>query len=239
MENAMSELSRRSIVTGAAVLPALAVHAVVLSAAASPHGATIGTAPDPIFAAIEQYRKAWEDTLGSAVHEHSEAEKQWRDENGAIRPSLLLCTREKWETNAEAYFKERNEPPMLWPFGEHKEIRFYSGNGIDQFCRDNREHRSLLRGRLAAIKRKHRTIFGPIEARVAAAHEAVNAARWQLATTAPTTAAGVSALLRYVREQEEGNLGEFFDDDEQVQFHASLCDAVMALESGAASQVQS
>lgn len=46
----MSHLSRRSLVTSAAALPALAVPAVVMAS----------IEPDPIFAAIEAYREAAE-----------------------------------------------------------------------------------------------------------------------------------------------------------------------------------
>jgi hypothetical protein len=45
----MSKLSRRSLVTSAAALPALAVPAVVIAATAD---------PDPIYAAIEGFKKA-------------------------------------------------------------------------------------------------------------------------------------------------------------------------------------
>jgi hypothetical protein len=46
----MSNLSRRSLVTTAAALPALAVPAVAVAATAE---------PDPIFAAIEKHRQAY------------------------------------------------------------------------------------------------------------------------------------------------------------------------------------
>jgi len=46
----MSNLSRRSLVAGAASLPALAAGAAV----------AIEVEPDPIFAAIEWYKSAWD-----------------------------------------------------------------------------------------------------------------------------------------------------------------------------------
>jgi hypothetical protein len=53
----MSNLSRRALVTSAAALPALALPAIAARAE-----------PDPIFAAIEAYRKAFAEH-GAAIHE--------------------------------------------------------------------------------------------------------------------------------------------------------------------------
>jgi hypothetical protein len=56
----MSKLSRRSLVTSAAALPALTVPAVVAASAE----------PDPIFAAIESHRSAWVDWSAIVEHEY-------------------------------------------------------------------------------------------------------------------------------------------------------------------------
>jgi hypothetical protein len=55
----MSKLSRRTLVTSAAALPALTVPAVVAASAE----------PDPIFAAIERHRSAWVDWSAAVEYE--------------------------------------------------------------------------------------------------------------------------------------------------------------------------
>lgn len=84
---------------------------------------------------------------------------------------------------------------------------------------------------ILATKRKHRADFGPIKRRVDGAHQANSEALWNLATTVPTTAAGILALLQYTREEEEKALGSFFDADQQHEFYCSLERAVSALSS--------
>ena len=59
----MSALSRRSLVTSAAALPALAVPAVAVA---------VSNEPDPIYAAIEKYQHAEEVSMALDVYDDVE-----------------------------------------------------------------------------------------------------------------------------------------------------------------------
>jgi hypothetical protein len=72
-ENAMSNLSRRSIVASAAALPALAVP--VIGAGSTELDRMFGSEPDPIFAAIEAFEDA-RDAHAKAFHNDDEAASQ-------------------------------------------------------------------------------------------------------------------------------------------------------------------
>ena len=210
----MSEkLSRRTILAGAVVLPGLSASAIA------------SAQPDPIFTAIEQHKRATQALL-QVLHEKSQAEERWMEEYGAINPSLVLareawenhplCTREAWENHPET----AGLPWLPWPF----EGKVSQGRQIDRVFADDPETCKNARDKLAALKRKYRTIFNPIEARVCAAHDTEYKMRQQLTTTVPITAAGLGALLKYVQEQEQEDEwgSDFFYDDDRHEFYSSL-----------------
>lgn len=204
------KLNRRAILASAASASVLALPAATKAAAPEPVAAAIPTGPDPILTAIEQHRHAYE-TVKNALTDEGEAETHWRGEGNTLTPSLLVCTRAQWESHA------RN--PLPWPFEGH-EIRLYSSRDIERlFETADPETRKAFRAKLAAIKRKHHVTFGPINTRLDAADQAEADARWELATTAPTTPTGIVAVLRYAREAG-------FDEEEQHEFYASLERAV-------------
>lgn len=199
------KLDRRAILAGTAVLPVLAVPAAARGG------------PDPIFEKIKAHRRKL-DALYLVLHDSSEAEARWLKETDTLTPSLLICTRAQFES----------EGHLPWPFGGRNELRLHSAKGIDQLFvgPEYLDSRKTARAKLAAIKRKYRAIFQPIEARVRAAHEAEKASRLELAKTAPATVAGILAMLRYAREQDERCSDDFFDGEERDEFHASLERAV-------------
>jgi hypothetical protein len=192
------------------------------AAARSPNALAILAGPDPVFGVIDRHRAACE-ALEAACHAHGEAEVRWREEGGQIGASVLFCTRKRWES------VPHNDMP--WPFGECEEVRFHSGRHIERFFAgsDETEYKQELRTDLAAVKRKRRSMLRPAQARMDAAFDVEAEARRQLATTAPTTGAGVLAVLRYAEEQHERTAGGFFQDDEQTKFYASLSRASAAL----------
>lgn len=193
----------------------------------SPNAAAIPTGNDPIFAAIEYHRKALK-ALSGVINEKGEAEKRWLDEGNTLVPSVLLSTRQQWEN----YFEARQEsPPFSWPFDGLDELRIEQGRTINKLFASNDDLRKKVRADLLAIKRRFRTTFGPIEARVDAGYDVESAARQGLASTVPTTAAGVAALMDYVQQEEDKNWGCFFDEEQQATLYSSLAKAARNLES--------
>lgn len=84
----MSNLSRRSLVTSAAALPALAVPAVAVAASAE---------PDPIYAAIEKFRHADEAAMARFIYEdnllhgHAELTPALRDFRTAAMVAVVTA----------------------------------------------------------------------------------------------------------------------------------------------------
>jgi hypothetical protein len=76
----MSILSRRSLVTSAAALPALAVPAVALAVTAE---------PDPVFAAIGRFEEALRVEV-AGFEARSNAQDAFRDRHGSLNPSGLI-----------------------------------------------------------------------------------------------------------------------------------------------------
>lgn len=158
------------------------------------------------------------------IHEKCEQEERWASERGALYPSILLASRKQWESVPNN--------PFPWPFGEIEEVRLRRAKEIETILAGDEDSdlKQKCRAKLAAIKREYRAIFRPIEARVTAGHDGEAEARWQLATTVPTTVAGVMALLAHVQQEEEKCAGDFFQDDERDEFFSSLGQAAIALE---------
>jgi hypothetical protein len=106
----MSKLSRRSLVSSAVALPALAAPAVAVAATSA--------VIDPIFAAIEEHRHAYDEVTGKVLHAFSEVEGRvgvGNEEN----PEWQAATLAKDEAEASSYqaLNDLLETPPTTPAG--------------------------------------------------------------------------------------------------------------------------
>jgi hypothetical protein len=82
----MSKLSRRSLVTAAATLPAIAIPAI----------ANAGPEPDPVFAAIAAHRQAYVGYLKAAAREHEN-----NYDGAALKAALAAASEAEGSTEQE------------------------------------------------------------------------------------------------------------------------------------------
>jgi hypothetical protein len=174
----MPALSRRHLVTSAAALPALAVPAVAIAAAAE---------PDPIFALIDQWKEAVaaEEAICDA---QADAAKAFRDRHGSRRPSGF--TRKLAEYFNRMGDELGDEPnPNCW-LPTHKDITML------------KSHRDF--GRFVPFF--HRTLNSQIDdynANVAPFQEAIDriGAMEAVFETVPTTLAGLRAKIDFAMSE--------------------------------------
>jgi hypothetical protein len=155
--------------------------------------------PDPIYAAIERHRaeqQAYADALVARDKLYETVpEEAWRG------PRVQLGKKD-----GEPYYLHSHEQidrRLEWmpDFGATPEIRARLHNELD---RDITEWRA---------KRDEHGVT-PAELRVEQACWSCYELDWAIATTVPTSLAGVAALLRYVNEREDG--GEEWPDTDTI-----------------------
>ena len=176
----MSNLSRRSLVTSAAALPALAVPAVAQSAPLP---------GEPIFAAIETYVRS-EEAITNTSHEYSQAEGAFRDEFGSLSP--------------DAFPKGlREELTKIIPGFKYAVTNSHEAIDRAATVLDNDHH--ILAGLHRELDRQTAAYNARVrpadEANEAAINEYDNA-RDQLLSTVPTTQVGLVLLLEIVRDRQ-------------------------------------
>jgi hypothetical protein len=105
----MLEMSRRSLVTTAIALPALAMPAVAIT-----NPASIGAAAsDPIYAAISIYVES-EEQVSKACEIYAKAEELFREEFGSPPDALNREWRGAWDERVGRSYTVFNETCNLW-----------------------------------------------------------------------------------------------------------------------------
>jgi hypothetical protein len=168
-----SKTSRRAVLAGAAALPALSLPAIAITAQV-----------DPIFAAIEEYRKSlatWLRIYGTLDNAKGEA----RTKHGN-RPSELITWRGSYIGGSET--DQRREELLSEPDVDRKQIeREY----LDAKARERAQIR-------AGVEWDNMTGIAPLREQSDRASDAEKTAAMTMARTKPRTAAGAGALVAYV-----------------------------------------
>ena len=203
-------LSRRSLVTSAAALPALAVPAVAVAA--------ITSVPDPIFAAIEAFEHA-RNAQTKALHNNSEAQGQFRDEFGSFGPDAL-------SKKAREYLAGINPKFATAKINTHEIITSLKKTWLGQprarwvIAEMHRE----LNLQTAAYNERVETL------NLAADHacDIYNNTLTMLVNTEPTTPVGMAAALTYVHDNMDID-GPLQDGDDIKNFIGTVAKAAAAL----------
>jgi hypothetical protein len=175
--------TRRAMMRGAATVSA------VVALPALPASAQ---QPDPIFAAIEA-RKRVEAATTKAVKDHNAAEHQFRLEHGRSGPDALNkeCRDALIESDPAFRMMQANTHELIDKVGEIDWIR---------------PHTDVIAQMHAELDRQtaiYNETVKPLDLAVGEAWDAYSDAVTKLVNTAPTTAAGLVALLTYIRNNEE------------------------------------
>jgi hypothetical protein len=173
----MSNLSRRSLVTSAAALPALAVPAVAVAAFAE---------PDPIFAAIERWKEACAvETV--AFDAESDASEAFRDRYGSYAPSGL--PKNIGEAFKTASFKTHIDD-LYGSMSTHEEIAAIKTNWLA-------EHTPFFHRELNKQTDDYEANVEPYTEAANWATEKRVAAMDAIFATVPTTLAGIRAKIDF------------------------------------------
>lgn len=200
---------RRALLTGsaalAAMVPATAFAAVVPD-------------PDPIFAAIEAHRRAF-NAFEAVLTAKGKAEIEFKNETGFMTPTVV-CTR--------AYFVDENNPGK---FKLPEDITATSHTQIDHILpgKVDPEHCKATHADLDKAIARYAELVTPHEAAEDAVGDIERDAAWDYGATVPTTFAGLAAMLRYERELQERGYEILGDRDEWNNFLLSIETAVCAL----------
>lgn len=189
-------MTRRAAI-GTAMVLATPTLASLQAALASP----VVVEADPVFAAIEAHQTAnvrW----NAADVAADRARGDFRDRNYFFKPDALAIETRKAMAECDPRFAHATIPT-------HDAIEALSGEPWDAPGVKAALHAEL--DRQAADYAEH---VAPLIEASNAAYDAEYQAMWALAETQPSTAAGIVAVLRYIRERREPH-GELFSQDDQ------------------------
>ena len=202
----MSNLSRRSLVTGAAALPVLTVPAVAVA---------ISAEPDPIFAAIGRWKEALA-VENASFGARSAAQEAFRDRYGSLSPSGM--PREMGEI-----LESQGDKNPYWSLRTHKQITAVNHADLETALND------ADLGKLADLRKLvpffHRTLniqTDDYDSNVAPFEEAADEACsirlnavYEVFDTVPTTLAGMRAKIDFAMSVD--HVSELLEDgDERV-----------------------
>jgi uncharacterized protein with LGFP repeats len=187
----MPNLSRRSFVSTAAVLPALAVPPAI---------AVASVGPDPIFAAIDTHQRA-EHAHNEAAGRYFDAEEDFVNEFGASTPDAITKKQRAKLTDLDRYFATAR-------LDTHERVTQLKTRAGFPMGMLGRLHRELNRQTAAFNQRVE-----PLRLATSVAGDQHIQATVKLMSTTPTTPAGLAALAKYLREKDDTQLDYYLDGE--------------------------
>jgi hypothetical protein len=207
-----ARLSRRALTTGAAC--SVSVAALAIGANASPSGMQSSTEVDPIFDLIEAHVRAFV-VYEKVCHERSLAEEQVIAEIGSLTPVVQVIVQQP-----EFYFSRGGRDPIdLLNNTTHVEARTEtrraaSHEQIDELLKTDRAQAEFAHADLDRKLSRKAEIMDTAKAAQRDISDAYAEALSNLFERAPTSLAGLIALMRHLRSTTSDGEVNVFNGDE-------------------------